>query len=129
MPLNSFDFPYHTVETENPESGFRAQFGGAYTFTSPPTDPDQRLFTLHFPTMKYFLDENGQLDETIRPEINMYRLIKFYQQHKLHASFLYSHPVHGMLECKFQDPLKEPEGIPGGNGAVKEFTLRFVEIP
>lgn len=127
--METFDFPYHTVETENPESGFRGQFGGSYVFSAPPSDPDQRTFTLHFPTMKFFEDGVGGLTTTVYPQYNMYKLIQFYQTHKLHTSFLYNHPVHGTLVCKFRDPLKEPEGIPGGSGAVKEFTVRLIEIP
>lgn len=127
--METFDFPYHTVETENPESGFRGQFGGSYTFTSAPTDPDQRIFTLHFDGMKFYVNDVGSVDETIHSKKNMLALIKFYQAHKLHQSFLYNHPVHGTLECKFQDPLKEPEGIRGGGGAVKEFTVRLIEMP
>lgn len=129
MALDVFDFPYHTVETENPDSGTRGQFGGSYLFTAPPTDPDQRIFTLHFPTMKFFLDEEGDIDSTVNPSYNMKRLIDFYIAHKTHASFRYDHPYHGTLEVKFYKALKEPEGIPKGNGAVKEFTLQFVEIP
>ena len=106
--METYNFPYCTVETENPDSSFRSQFGGSYIFSAPPTDPDQRIFTLHYPAMAYFTNEDGDLDETIEPTKNMYALTKFYQQHKLYASFLYEHPVHGTLECKFKEPLKEP---------------------
>ena len=129
MALEVFNFPYHTFETENPDSSFRAQFGGSYTFTSPPTDPDQRVITLNFATMKYFVEDDGDIDEFINPVINMYTLIKFYQRHKLHQSFQYDHPVHGPLEVKFNKPLKEPKGIPGGDGAVEAFTVELIEIP
>ena len=127
--METFNFPFHTVETENPQSGFRVQFGQSYVFTAPPTAPDQRTFTLHFPTMKFYTNETGQLDQIKNPKINMYTLIKFYHAHKLHQSFKYDHPVHGPLICKFQNPLKEPEGIAGGNGTVKEFTVTLIEIP
>ncbi len=129
MALQVFNFPYHTVETENPDSSFRGQFGGSYVFTSPPTDPDQRLFNLNFPTMKFYVDAEGAIDNAINPLINMMKLIEFYQFHKLHQSFQYTHPVHGLMEVKFNKPLKEPEGIANGDGAVKEFSVQFVEIP
>jgi len=127
--METFNFPYHTFETTNPESGIRGQFGGNYVFTAPPSDPDQRIFTLHFSVMKFYVNGMGNVDETINPKLNMYALIKFYQAHKLHSSFLYNHPVHGTLICKFQTPLTEPEGIRGGGGAVKEFTVSLIEIP
>lgn len=129
MALQDFDFPYHTVETKNPESGYRGQFGNSYVFTATPTDPDQRVFTLEFPTMKFFTDSEGAIDNAINPQYNMMTFIEFYQAHKLHTSFTYDHPVHGSMECKFFQPLVEPKGIPGGDGAVKEFTIQIVEVP
>lgn len=127
--MDIFDFPYHTVETENPDSGYRLQLGGSYVFSAPPSDPDQRTFTLHFPLMKFFVNGGGTIDATISPEINMMRLINFYLAHKLHASFLYNHPVHGEVEVKFNKPLKEPDGIVNGNGVTKEVTIELIEIP
>lgn len=124
-----FDFPYHTVETENPESGFRGQFGNSYVFTSAPTAPDQRLFTLNFPMMKYFVDETGRVTDLVNPQLNMYALIKFYQNYKMHKSFVYNHVVHGNLLVKFYKPLKEPEVIAGGFGATKSFTIQLIEVP
>lgn len=127
--METFDFPYHTVETDNPDSGYRVQLGGSYVFTTPPTDPDQRTFTLRFPVMKFFLNGSGVLDSTIKPEINMKRLIDFYQNHKLYKSFQYNHPIHGLLVVKFNKPLKEPEGIVNGDGATKEVTIELIETP
>lgn len=129
MALELFDFPYHTFSTENPESGFRGQMGNSYVFTSAPTDPDQRKFVLAFPTMSFFLDADGIVSSTIKPQQNIYTLILFYQRHKLHKSFQYNHPLYGLLEVKFQKPLIEPAGIPGGNGVVNPFTIELIEIP
>jgi hypothetical protein len=129
MPLETFNFPYHTFNTENPESGFRGTLGGSYVFTAEPTDPDQRKFILNFPTMKYFTDEDGVVDETINPTLNMFALTKFYLAHKMYKSFHYTHPVHGLLEVKFNKPLVEPDVLVGGGGAVKSFTVELIEIP
>lgn len=129
MALELFDFPYHVVETENPESGTRGQFGNSYVFTAPPTDPDQRLFTLTFAAMKFYVDDDGDIDATVNLKTNMKTLIDFYHQHKTYASFQYNHPVHGLMEVKFYTPLTEPPGIPGGNGVVTEFSVQLVEIP
>lgn len=126
----TFDFPYHTFSTENPDSGLRVAFGGSYVFAAPPSDPDQRLFTLTFNGMKFLLNPDTlQLDETITPQINMFNLIKFYQRHKLYKSFIYQHPVHGTLEVKFNKPLKEENVMAGGFGVVKEFSIELIEIP
>lgn len=127
--METFDFPYHTVEGENPESGFSAQMGGSYVFSVPPTDPDQRVFTLHFPVMKYYTDSNGLADSSVDPKLNMLALLNFYYAHKQWKSFIYNHPVHGPLEVKFKKPCPEPDGIEGGFGAVKEFQVVLVEQP
>jgi len=129
MALELFDFPYHRVETENPESGTRIQLGGSYVFTAPPSDPDQRIFTLTFPLMKFFTDADGLIDADISTQYNMKKLIDFYHEHKLYKTFQYQHPVHGLLEVQFYKPLKEPEGIPNGNGVTKEFSIQLLEIP
>lgn len=129
MALATFNFPYHSFNTENPESGFRVQFGSSYIFSVPPSDPDQRIFTLTFPAMQFFTNNADELDINIQPERNMFTLIKFYQEHKLHKSFKYQHPVHGLLEVKFNKPLKEEDVEKGGYGIVKEFSIELLEIP
>lgn len=129
MALETFNFPYHTFNTQNPESGFRVKFGSSYTFSTPPTDPDERLFTLSFQGMQFFTDSVGVLDDIINPERNMFTLIKFYQRHKLYKSFKYQHPVHGELEVKFNKPLKEEDVITGGYGVIKDFSIELIEIP
>lgn len=129
MALETFDFPYHSFSTENPDSGFRLQFGQSYIFSVPPTDPDQRKITLTFRGMQFFTNTSGILDETINPQRNMFNLIKFYQRHKLYKSFKYQHPVHGLIEVKFNKPLKEEDVIDGGYGVVKEFSIELIEIP
>ena len=127
MALQVFDFPFHLFDTEYPESGTRIQLGGNYVFTAPPTGPDLRKFNLSFKAMKYFVDENGEIDKTQRPQINMAVLEDFYNAHKLHKSFLYPHPVYGNVRVKFYSPLRIPQGIEGGNGALKDFKLELME--
>lgn len=128
--MDVFDFPYHTVQTKNPESGFRGQFGGSYVFVTPPTDPDQRIFTLHFPVMKIFTEEDGTtIDSVTNAKYNMKTLSDFYAAHKLWDAFQYNHYLYGTLVVRFNAPLDEPEGIPGGGGAVKAFTVELIEVP
>ena len=127
--MEEFEFPYHTIETVNPESGFRGQFGNSYIFTAEPTAPDQRTFKLGFTGMKYFLNSGGNLDSTINADRNMKTLIDFYHEHKLHKNFLYNHPVYGMLTVKFNKPLPEPKTIGTGFMVVGEFEVELIEIP
>ena len=128
MALEIFDFPYHLAKTDNP-SGVSIKLGGSYTFSTPPTDPDQRIFTLAFKGMKYFTDEDGDLTDVTFPQLNMFTLTKFYQRHKMFKSFRYTHPVHGELEVKFNKPLVEEYPETGGFGVVKDFSIELLEIP
>lgn len=129
MSLEVFNFPYHTVSVENPETGVRIQLGNSYVFTTPPTDPDMRKLTLSFEGMQYYFNDSGVLDDTINVETNMYAMIKFYQRNKLYKSFHYTHPVHGLMAVKFNKPLKEEDVIKGSHGIVKDFSIELVEIP
>lgn len=128
MTLEDFDFPYHKFETINPESGTRIQFGNSYVFTAEPDASDQRRFKLYFTGMKFFTDGSGDVDATQNPQRNMKALIDFYQDHKLHESFNYTHPVYGELVVKFYKPLPEPKGVTGGTGVVEDFEVELLEI-
>lgn len=123
-----FNFPYHTYSTENPESSFRVKLGGSYQFSAPPSAPDQRIFKLKFPAMKYFV-RDGALDRNAQPQINLALLEDFYDLHKLHATFTYNHPVYGSVACRFNKPLKVPEGTRGGNGVVENIEIELIEMP
>lgn len=124
-----FDFPMHRVATEHPESGPRMQFGDSYMYTAEPTAPDQRIFKLKFPILKYFLGPGDVISLTIQPAINLARLYAFYLEHKTWKSFTYPHPVFGDVQVKFNKPLSIPEGIPQGDGAHADISLEFIEQP
>lgn len=127
--METFDFPYHLRSTEYPESSVRVQFGRAYTFTAAPSAPDQRIFVLDFKGMKRYVDEDGELDINTNPQMNFNVLEAFYQEHRLHKSFIYPHADYGNLVVKFHEPLKVPKGIEGGSGVLEPFTLKFAEQP
>lgn len=128
--MEEFDFDFHKWNTDYPESGVRLQLGNSYTFTSEPVAPDQRIITLSFATMRYYVDPiTGVPDVTTNPKINFYRLEQFYQRHRLWKSFNYRHAMYGMLVCKFNKPLKTPKGIEGEPGKTEGFTLELMEMP
>lgn len=132
MPLPVFDFPYHRVSTEYPESSIRVRFGRSYQFASKPNAPPERIFKLRFPTMKYYttiVDDVEVLDTVTNPQINLRVLEQFYQDVELYGTFTYPHPVHGNLTVRFSKPLIIPEGQPGGNGASQEFDVELIEVP
>lgn len=126
--METFNYPYHKTSTRNPESSGRVQFGNSYVFTSEPVAPDQRVFRLDFSGLKYYLDQNDDVDPSINPELNMKSLIDFYGRHKLHKSFLYTHPVHGVVEVRFNAPLEEPTTRVGGSGVTEAFTVELIEV-
>lgn len=72
-------------------------------------------------------DVTVDLDLVKNAAYNMGALEAFYNRHKLHKPFIYPHPVYGNIEARFMDPLKIPEGIVGGNGALEDFTLTLIE--
>lgn len=129
--MENFNWPYFTIRTMYPESTIRFRFGRSYQFAVPPSSPDQRIFTLRFPTLIYFETSpgSGVLDITTDPDLNLGRLEDFYNRHKLFQSFSFTHPAHGALVCKFNKPLEIPDGLIGGTGAVEEVTLEFIEVP
>ena len=126
--METFNYPYHKTSTRNPESSGRIQFGNSYVFTSEPVAPDQRVFRLDFAGMKYYLDEHDAVEATTNSQFNMKSLIDFYGRHKLHKSFLYNHPVHGLKEVRFNIPLEEPTAREGGSGVTEAFTVELIEV-
>lgn len=127
--METFDFPFHLHKVRYPESGYRMQFGGGYQFSAAPDAPDQRIFTLTFLTLFYFTNEAGEVDCERNPQLNAGALEKFYQRHQLHKKFIYPHPVHGNIVVTFNKPLDLPDGVKGGNGALQQFTVEFIEHP
>lgn len=127
--MTQFVWMMHRVTTEYPETGFRVRLGNSYQYSAPPSAPDERKFILKFPLLKYYLDSEGVIDKTVNVPLNMAALEEFYNNHKLHAIFDYPHPIYGMVPCKFNKPLKVPEGLENGDGALGSFELEFIECP
>lgn len=128
--MAEFDFDYHKTTTAYPESGTRLQLGKSYTFASEPTYPDQRVLTLHFPGMFYFCHPTtGVPDLTRNPKVNFGRLEAFYKEHRLWKDFDYTHPIYGLLRCKFNKPLQTPKPIDNRPGELEGFTVELLEMP
>lgn len=127
--MATFNFPYHTYATNYPDSSFRAKLGNSYQYSAAPTAPDQRIFVLKFPLLKYFVAPNGDLDRTKEPLMNMALLDDFYRLHKMHLSFTYKHPIYGNLTCRFNKPLNVPDGLGGGDGAILGISIELLECP
>lgn len=124
-----FPATYFTVQTKYPQSGSRVQLGNSYTYTAPPLAPDQRSFIVKLQGMAYFVDSNGLIETVSQPGRNMAVLEDFYSNHKLYLTFQFTHPVYGLLNCKFSRPLEIPDGLPGGNGLLPSFEVELIEIP
>lgn len=124
-----FPASYFTVQTKYPNSGTRIQLGNSYMYTSPPVAPDQRIFIVKLQGMTYFLNANGTINTTTQTGRNMAVFEQFYLDHKLYMTFDFTHPVYGLVKCKFNKPLEIPEGIAGGVGILPSFDVELVEIP
>ena len=98
-------------------------------YTSPPVAADQRTFIVKVQGMQYFLTALNAIDLTESPGRNMAVLEAFYNEHKMYLNFDFTHPVYGLVVCKFSTPLEIPEGIAGGGGILPTFDLELIEIP
>jgi len=92
--MDTFNFPYHRVSTKEPANGFQISFGNGYTFTSDPEAPDQRVFTLYFTGLQWYVsDADGSINATKNASINnMMALYNFYKTQRLNKTFVYSCP-------------------------------------
>lgn len=126
--MQTFDFPFHTLSTSYPK-GDSFKFGRGYEFSAAPQLPVQRRFQLSFELIQWFLDDAGEIDATIQPQLNALALDEFYRFHYTHRAFIYPHPVYGNLTVKFASdaPFQMPKSLVGGNGATDRFELVFVE--
>lgn len=129
--MATFDFPYHTYETQYQENQFRARLGGNWLWTAAPDAPEQRIFKLSFKAMRWFFTSlsSDTIDRTATPQLNIAALEDFYKAHLLHTTFVYPAVYHGNVNCKFNKPFILPKGVEGGNGTVQGFELEFIEIP
>lgn len=98
-------------------------------YTSPPVAADQRTFIVKVQGMQYFLTDLNAIDLSESPGRNMAVLEAFYNEHKMYLNFDFTHPVYGLVVCKFSTPLEIPDGISGGNGILPTFDLELIEIP
>lgn len=141
MP-QTFNFPYHRISDEYPESSAIVKFGRGYEFASAPRGPDQIIFDLEFPAMFYIVTKaTGLVDLTTAPTYNIMVLQKFYEDHRLYLPFDFPHPSRGIVSCRFKTPLVMPKplwdnkvgGIPGfpnhSAHQVDTFSLKLIMQP
>lgn len=103
--MDTFDFPYHTVGDEYPESSTLVRFGSGYQFASKPKGPDQIIFHLAITGLFWWIDRDGNIDWASNPLGNAGLLQKFYEGHRMYAPFLYNHPTRGIVTVRFHKPL------------------------
>lgn len=127
--MADFIWVYHQVSTKYPESGFTVSFGNSYDYAEGATSPDQRIFTLNFNTLRYFTNPDGSVNASINPPLNMKALEDFYNSHQRWKTFSYNHPVHGLLNVRFNAPLEVPKGVIDGGGWLESITVTLKEQP
>lgn len=120
---DTFDFPFHKLEEQFPDSGFSVKFGKSYSFNAAPDAPEQITYVLSMTGMRYYTNVDNTLNRTINPKTNILTLRDFYTTHLRYASFFYPHPVEGNKLVRFKDPLKIPTAIDGGKGILPEFQI------
>lgn len=126
--MQTFNFPYHRSELRYPEDSAVVRFGKGYEFASRPDAPPQLRFLLHFPTMKFFVTAGGAIDRTTQPQINLAKLMDFYEAHRLYEKFIYPSPIKGNVVVRFATPL-DIVPLAGGGGACEPFTLELTGQP
>lgn len=124
-----FIWMYHRVSTVYPDASIKVQFGNSYSFTAPPSAPDQRRFILKYAALKYFTDECDCIDLLTNPIINLGALEAFYNQVKTYSTFIYKHAIYGELPVRFNRPLTIPEGEVGGQGVHFNIEVELIEVP
>lgn len=126
--MANWDFPYHTFEAVYPEHSSRVQFGRGYEFVTRPSAPDQVTWKLYFRTMVFFANAAGKPISSMQPQINMLRLIEFYELKGLHEVWTYPHLIKGNIQVRFRSPLTY-RLTEGGLGTVDPFSLELIEQP
>lgn len=127
--METFDFPYHQLEHEYPESSTAVQFGRGYRFVTRPIAPDQVIYKLRFPALWWYKDAYGNIDPYKNPQLNIECLRQFYHRHRLYEKFYYIHPVDGRQVVRFLEPLRIPVAVPDGNGLVRNLELKLILEP
>lgn len=129
MPMQTFNFPYHSIETVYPSSSQIVQFGRGYRFATKPRGPDQIVWNLTFPSMKWYLNSDNSVNLTTNPTRNVGKLEEFYNIHRLHEYFLYPHQTRGDVRVRFTTPLIIPVAALGGSGEVPGIKLSLIYEP
>lgn len=128
--MQTFPITCFKYETHYPESSVRIQLGRSWTFTAPPDAPDQRIFVLTLSGMKYYIDDDGDLDLTTNASINNLGVLEaFYQSVRTWDKFHLVHPIYGTLVVQFNKPLVIARGTTAGLGVVDDITVELLEIP
>lgn len=125
--MDTFDFPYHTLDVKYPESSIAVSFGGGYEFTSKPKAPDQVEYNVNFRAM-FFFENSGVLDLAKYPKANMAVLENFYNAHKMYEKFIYPHPTLGNITVRFAEPLAY-KIAEDGKGRVEAFSIKLKSQP
>lgn len=103
--MRIFDYPYHTISDEYPESSTIVRFGRGYSFASKPKGPDQIMFHLKMQGFAWWADPFGNIDRQVFSQQNAGHIQDFYEYHRMYEPFSYKHPTRGWVTVRFQKPL------------------------
>lgn len=125
---DDFGFDNHLYSHKYLPQGKSIPLGGGYTYALRGWAEEQRVFTLRFQTMLFYLDELSRVDILTDTKNNAGLLQAFYNQMKLDRVFNYNHPVLGKIPVRFNQSLKLPDGIPKGQGCLPPFEIELIEV-
>lgn len=137
--MKQFDFPFHKLSDEYPESSKSMSLGGGYSFASAPKGPDQITFHLDFEAMWFWVTLDGMHNSWIQPHINARRLQEFYEEHRMYKPFIFLHEIRGRRVVRFAkalprfQPMTEKTMTCTETGArghqVQPFAIQLIDNP
>ena len=122
----TFDFcdTSRVIKETAPETPAGTDMNG-WTFTSKPSVPYRRSFTVKLAGMRWYVS-GGALDITTNPKKNIGRLLKFYRDNQRWGVFDLNHEYLGNILCQFAAPVNPPEGLPDSDGLVETFEVQLL---
>lgn len=128
--MADFDnFMLHKLQTDIQPQGLQISLGGGYSFATDGGYPLVHKLQLKFTGYKFYLKEDKTIDyETNKNINNLGTLYKFYTEKRQNKIFSYDHPLLGLINVRFENPLNIPAGVKNGNGLVEDFEVTLIQV-
>lgn len=124
--MQTFGFIHNVPAIDYPDDTKRISIGSGYTFAADPVIPVYRTIRLMMYGLEWFLDASGAIDNATEAHRNAQALAEFYEEHRLNRTFKYDLDGEGLINVRFNDPLKLPR-VEGNRGVLPPFEITLVE--